>query len=225
MVRDKVRIRFRKAGDLRLIGHHDLLRSFERMLRRAGLPIHFTEGFNPKPRLVFPLTLPLGVVGCQEVVDLELDAELPLEDLRQRLVEQAPAGLEILTLQRRERRRTGQVCQVTYRLPLPPQRGRELPERIAALLALPACWVERSRPQARRIDVRPYILALRLADGAIEMDLRVTPTGTARSQEILGLLGLEDLLASGSILERSRLLLDDEDPAPQPWALAGGEDS
>ena len=100
MVRDKVRIRFRKAGDLRLISHHDLLRSFERMLRRAALPFHSTAGFNPKPRLVFALTLPLGVVGCEEVVELELDAELSLEELRQRLVQQAPPGLEILSVQR-----------------------------------------------------------------------------------------------------------------------------
>src|ERR1700756_418971 len=57
MVKDKVRIRFRKDGDLRFVSHHDLMRSFERMLRRAGLPFRSTSGFNPKPRLIFALSL------------------------------------------------------------------------------------------------------------------------------------------------------------------------
>src|SRR5713226_2035588 len=82
MVRDKVRIRFRKTGDLRFTSHHDLMRCFERMLRRAGLPFHSTEGFNPKPRLIFAMPLPLGVNGTQEVVELELDAELTPEEVR-----------------------------------------------------------------------------------------------------------------------------------------------
>src|SRR5215468_2804957 len=123
MVRDKVRIRFRKGGDLRLVSHHDLMRCFERMLRRAALPFHSTEGFNPKPRLVFALTLPLGVVGCEEVVELELDAELPLEELHTRLAQQAPAGLEILRVQRIDRKTAGHVQQVTYRVAVPPERA------------------------------------------------------------------------------------------------------
>src|SRR5207253_5430287 len=99
MVRAKVRIRFRKTGDLRLISHHDLMRCFERMLRRAALPFHSTEGFNPKPRLVFAMPLPLGIIGCQEVVELELDAELPAEKVHQELSQHAPSGLEILSVQ------------------------------------------------------------------------------------------------------------------------------
>src|SRR5436189_3482163 len=100
MVRDKLRIRFRKGGDLRLVSHHDLMRCFERMLRRAALPFHSTEGFNPKPRMAFALSLALGVEGHEEVLELELDEELPLEEIQARLSNEAPAGLEILTLRR-----------------------------------------------------------------------------------------------------------------------------
>src|SRR5262249_33981034 len=92
MVRDKVRIRFRKGGDLRLVSHHDLMRCFERMLRRAQIPFHSSEGFNPKPRTVFALSLALGIVGCEEVVELELDAEAPPDEIQQRLTRQAPPG-------------------------------------------------------------------------------------------------------------------------------------
>ncbi len=223
MVRDKVRIRFRKTGDLRLISHHDLLRSFERLLRRAAVPFHSTQGFNPKPRLVFALPLPLGVIGCEEVVELELDAELAPQDLQERLAQHAPIGLEILTLQRIDRRTTAHVRQVTYRIAVPPEQATQLPERLVALLALPNCWVERSRPQPRRVDLRPYVGALRWQAGFLEMDLGVTPTGTARPQEILELLGLQDLLTRGGVFERSRLVLEDEESLPQLCAIPKGE--
>src|SRR5437879_13282810 len=104
MVRDKLRIRFKKHSDLRLISHHDLMQCFERMLRRAALPFHSTEGFNPKPRLVFALSLALGVVGREEVVELELDAFVPPEEIHARLVQQAPAGLELLSVRRLDRK-------------------------------------------------------------------------------------------------------------------------
>src|SRR5947209_19229041 len=100
MVRHKVRIRFRKAGDLRLVSHHDLMRCFERMLRRAGIPFQSTQGFNPKPRLVFALSLALGIVGHEEVADLELTEDLSAEEVQGRLAPQAPPGPEILALPR-----------------------------------------------------------------------------------------------------------------------------
>src|SRR5437867_8333000 len=89
----KFRIRFRKAGDLRLVSHHDLMRCFERMLRRAELPFHSTEGFNPHPRMAFALSLPLGVVGTDEVVELELNEALPPAGVQQRLARQARPAL------------------------------------------------------------------------------------------------------------------------------------
>ena len=56
---DKVRIRFRKSGDLRLVSHRDLMKCFERILRRAALPIHVSQGFHPMPRMVFGMPLAL----------------------------------------------------------------------------------------------------------------------------------------------------------------------
>src|SRR3954447_19136566 len=94
----KARIRFRQDGALRFLRHHDLMRSFERMLRRADLPFRRSQGFHPKPRLIFALSLPLGVVGCEEVVELELDAVLPPDEVRERLGRQTPAGLDILSV-------------------------------------------------------------------------------------------------------------------------------
>jgi radical SAM-linked protein len=219
--RAKVRLRFRKDGDLRLVSHHDLMTCFERMLRRAGLPFHSTEGYHPKPRLVFALSLALGVVGADEVADLELDAELPPEEIHARLAAQAPPGLEIRSVQTIDRRAKAHVVSVTYRVNLTPP--TDLPARSASLLAATESWVERTRPQARRFNLRPYLRALRLLPAALEMDLWVTPTGAARPDEVLAALGLADVLAAGAVLERTRLELRDDNPTPGPAFGREGE--
>src|SRR5262249_25640678 len=210
---DKYRVRFRKAGDLRLVSHHDLMHCFERMLRRAGLPFRSSEGFHPKPRMVFALSLALGIVGAEEVVELELTEPLPPEEVHRRLAAQAPPGLEILSLRCVPRKVPGQPRRVCYRIPLPPERRAELPARVAAVLVAPECWVERTRPQPRRLNVRPYVRDIRLPGDHLELDLWVTPQGAARPEEILALLGLEDLLRAGAVLERTKLELCDEAPA------------
>jgi len=93
MVRQRVRMRFCKQGDLRLIGHRDLMRCLERLFRRAGLPLAMSQGFHPKPRMTFPSALALGIEGVDEVLELELTESPPAEELLQRLTPHAPPGL------------------------------------------------------------------------------------------------------------------------------------
>jgi radical SAM-linked protein len=241
-VRDKVRIRFTKGNDLRLLSHHDLMRTFERMLRRADLPFRRSQGFNPRPRLVFALSLPLGVVGVEEVVELELGQELPVEEIEERLRRQAPPGLGIVSVRRIDPKASAQVQGLSYAVDVPaervvgpasrrsssPQTGEtpvppagDLRARIAEVLAAAECWWERARPPKRRIDLRPWIRALHLNETTAQpprpytltMDLRLTPTGTARPEEVLGLLGLADLLDAGAVCTRARLELQDELPS------------
>jgi radical SAM-linked protein len=236
---DKVRIRFRKDGALRLLSHHDLMRCFERMLRRAALPVRQTKGFHPKPRLVFALSLPLGVIGCEEVVELELDETLPPEEVRERLARQAPPGLTILGLRRIDFKASAQIQSLTYRIALPAERVGDAARRATEVLAADECWAERTRPTLRRVDLRAWIMSLRVNETTtvsrdaersaaasaplrvaanppahLEMELRLTPAGTARPEEVLAVLGLSDLLDAGAVLERSRLALVDETPPP-----------
>jgi radical SAM-linked protein len=216
--RTKVRIRFRKSGDLRFLSHHDLMRTFERMLRRAKLPFRSTQGFHPKPRLIFALSLPLGVIGIEEVVELELSQPLPADDIFASLVAQAPPGLIILSLRPIDFRAGAQVCRLCYRVALPAELVEPVRRRAAEVLAAPEHWVERTRPPVRRIDLRPSLRDLRVTEdagsAALEIDLRPMAAGTARPEEVLRLLGLEVLIDSGAVLERNHLELDDETPPP-----------
>jgi radical SAM-linked protein len=216
--REKVRIRFQKGSDLRLLSHHDLMRTFERMLRRADLPFRRSQGFNPRPRLVFALSLPLGVVGAEEVVELELGQQLAVEEVEQRLRRQAPPGLEILSVRRIDPKESAQVRGLSYAVEVPAGRTDGLRARLAEVLAAVECRWERTRPPKRSIDLRPWICDLHLHEPiasspglyTLVMDLRLTPTGTARPEEVLGLLGLADLLDAGAVCTRTRLELQDE---------------
>jgi radical SAM-linked protein len=211
--RDKVRLRFRKDGPLRWLSHHDLMRTFERMLRRSGLPVRQTQGFNPHPRLVFALSLPVGVVGRAEVAELELDEELSPEEVLDRLAAQCPPGLAILSADRVPPKETAHVTGFTYAVPVPADHRDATRARLAEALARTEWLVERQKPTCRTVNIRPFVRDLRLdGDGLLEMDLWLTPAGTARPDEILGLAGLPDLLAEGAVLERVRLELDADTP-------------
>ncbi|WP_404309947.1 TIGR03936 family radical SAM-associated protein [Neorhodopirellula lusitana] len=94
-LRVRYRIRFSKTDLLRWISHRDLASLWERIGRRVGLPFSMTEGFHPKPRLMFPSALPLGVESLDEVVDLELDREWDESELLGKLREDQQPGLAI----------------------------------------------------------------------------------------------------------------------------------
>src|SRR5437868_13733796 len=126
MTADKLRFRFAKAGHLRLLSHHDLMRCLERVLRRADVPFKSTAGFHPTPRLVFALSLPLGVVGRDEVVELELTEPRDSDQLLATLNAQAPAGLAFTRVSAVPMKATARARRVVYELPLPPERVTEV---------------------------------------------------------------------------------------------------
>lgn len=95
----RLRLQFGKQGEMALVSHLDLLRLFDRAIRRAALPIAFTGGFHPGPRIVPANALPLGVTSSGEIVDFELTELLPVEEFRTRLIAQLPADLPIYTVE------------------------------------------------------------------------------------------------------------------------------
>ena len=93
----KVRLRFSKTGDMRFLSHHDLMRLLERLLRRASLPFRSTEGFNPKAKITFASALSLGIIGHEEVVEIELDGDHSAESVIEVLSPLVPEGFRFLS--------------------------------------------------------------------------------------------------------------------------------
>ena len=208
MVRPRVRIRFCKQGDLRLIGHRDLMRCLERAIRRAGLGLALSEGFHPKPRMTFPLPLAVGIEGEDEVMEFEL-TELPEgEELSRRLARQAPPGLSFRSVEvlppggRKARPRAA-----SYEARVPPARCAGLEDRIARLWAAPSLpWRRPGRDAA--IDLRADLLALGLSAGALVMRLRAGPEARSGPRDVLASLELADLEAQGVRITRTAVELD-----------------
>ncbi|MGB3262717.1 MAG: TIGR03936 family radical SAM-associated protein, partial [Microcoleus sp.] len=91
----RVRVWFGKAGDMALVGHLDLLRLFDRVVRRADLPISFTGGFHPHPRISVANALPLGATSTGEIADFELTRPIDLEVFREKMAATLPENIPI----------------------------------------------------------------------------------------------------------------------------------
>ena len=91
-----VRIWFEKKGAARYISHLDLTRNMARGLKLSGLPVWYTEGFNPRIYMTYAMPLSLGVCGERECMDIRLTEDVPLEDIAPRLNAHLPAGLQAL---------------------------------------------------------------------------------------------------------------------------------
>lgn len=110
-----VRVTFRKLGRARYISHLDLNRTMTRAVRRAGLPIWYTEGFNRHPYLTFASPLSLGYEGERETMDIRLEQDVDLTELASRLNAVMPEGLEVIGAAWAVKK-AGEVDRATYRV-------------------------------------------------------------------------------------------------------------
>ncbi len=91
----RLRVTFGKLGSMALLSHLDLVRLFDRVVRRAALPIAFSGGFHPGPRIAIANALSLGITSSHELVDFELTESLEINDFKQRLINVLPAEIPI----------------------------------------------------------------------------------------------------------------------------------
>ena len=93
---DKLRLRFEKTGRAVYISHLDLMRTLQRGFNRAGLPLKYSEGFNPHPQIAIALPLSVGTGSLCEIMDFKLKGEADLQELPERLTAVMPEGIRVL---------------------------------------------------------------------------------------------------------------------------------
>lgn len=178
----KIRVRFSKVGKVRFVSHRDVARIWERGLRRAALPVAYSQGFSPHPKLSFGLALPTGAESLGEYLDIELDAGSgtggrPLaagfdpEEFLGRIDGCLPVGLSAqaateiepgtLSLQQA-------VTSCTWRIEVGGPGAGALASHIARVLAAGSLVVTRERKgQPVTDDVRPAVLAAAVVEGPV----------------------------------------------------------
>jgi len=190
--RHRYRVAFRKGGSLRFLSHHDMMRLFGRALRRSGLPLRMTRGFNPHPRFAILWPTSVGMTSQQDYLECELTQALDPCIVLQRLSAVSPSGLPLDTAEAVASSRATPVTSVEYEA-VPPENVSIDPRQIAHARARQHWPVLRQvkNQQTKTIDIRPYVLALAEADGKVHMHLKVTPSGSARTTEVIEGLGYE----------------------------------
>lgn len=148
-----VRIVFSKTGRARYISHLDLNRTMTRAVRRAELPIWYTEGFNKHPYLTFASPLSLGYEGERETMDLRLAGEMSYEELATRLDAVMPEGLRILSAGPAVCK-AGLVDRAVYRVTVD-----QSVAAIEAFLAMPTVTAEKrtKKKELVTVDLRPVL--------------------------------------------------------------------
>ena len=94
-----VRVAFTKRGKVRFISHRDVARAFERAFRIEALPLSFTQGFSPRPKVSFGLALSVGHESDAEYLDVELATPIPLNSLPGRLSRALPEGIDVVAVE------------------------------------------------------------------------------------------------------------------------------
>ena len=213
MERFRYRLRFAKQHDLRLISHRDLVRTLERLFRRAGLALKMSEGFHPKPRLSFPLPMAVGTTGLDEVLELELTAPRDAQELRQTLNAQAVPGLEFLHCELLPMGAgKAQAYRFAVEATLPADRAAVVQRRLAELAAQPN-WPVARKQDVPPFDAKPLVDLLDVRDGVVRMRLWFNRQGSVRPSEVLGLLGLDAEEIAELPLVRTQVELDAGDVA------------
>jgi radical SAM family uncharacterized protein/radical SAM-linked protein len=95
-IKRKIRLKFRKVGEMRFLSHLELVHLFYRASKRADLPLRFSEGFHPMPRIIFATALPVGMESLAEIVDIECEGKITPHEVMERLNQTLPSGIEIL---------------------------------------------------------------------------------------------------------------------------------
>ncbi len=195
----RLRITFGKAGPLRYTSNLDMAKIWERVLRRADLPLLYTRGFNTRPRISLAMPLPLGISSDCEILDISLRERLDFceASLREQLLAVSPQGLSIAAITEVDPRSSSMQSRISsaeYRIRFHDALERaSLQRKVDELLCQETIIVERRRRRKRSVmDVRPLILSLEIDEQAdLLAHLSVGDRGNLRPDHLLVLLDLD----------------------------------
>jgi len=165
------------------------MKLFERAIRRARISVKMSEGFNPRPKIAYPLALPVGIKGIDEKLEMELCEWMEASEIETRLKKQLPENIQITSVEPISNHVKSTVKDVTY--VVKPKDGK-MPEagKTDELLSKNVVNTQR-KGKKLAFNIRPSINSITTNSQSIDLDLKMTPEGMARPEEVLLHLGLK----------------------------------
>ncbi len=187
------------------------MKLFERAIRRAGISVKMSEGFNPRPKIAYPLALPVGIKGLDEKLDMELCEWMEVSEIETKLKKQLPENLQVTSVEPLSNKVKPFVKDVIY--VVKPKTGK-MPEaeKIDELLSKNVLNTHR-KGKKLSFNIRSSINNITTNSQTIVLDLKMTPEGMARPEEVLLHLGLkvrEDYEISEIVRKRVNLVSSPE---------------
>ena len=184
---DKIRLIFEKKDRARFISHLDLLRCMQRAFKRARIPIWYSQGFNPRSYIMFPLALSLGISSCCEIMDIMVTEDVPFEEIQNRMNAELPEGLKISHVRLQEMKHTeigyAEYCvQILATIP-----AEDLLKKFNDFMSLERIEIEKltKKKISTKIDIKPGIqqIECRLESNNLQLILRL-PAGTQENLNV-----------------------------------------
>lgn len=179
------RITFAVGGRARFLSHLETVDTLLGALRRAGFDIALSKGMKPRPVISLALPRAVGIETLADIADVEIRGDHEPLDVRERLANHLPMGMTVLEVAPAAgKQAASRVESVAYRVEVADDLDWDA--ALDAFAAAEACEVVRTAPKkaAKRIDVRRFCTSLVHEPGALEMELAVTDSGTARPEEL-----------------------------------------
>ena len=175
----RVRATFEKKGRAKYISHLDLNRCMLRTFRRSRIPIWYTEGFNPHPYYSFALALSLGFESSCEILDFNLNEDIPFDEIRDKLNAVMPEGMRIVKVAEQKQKITA-IAKAEYSFSLVSDETEELFAAVQELIASPEILIEKKTKKGlKTVDIKPdmEILTCNKAENSIDISMYL-PAGT-----------------------------------------------
>lgn len=221
----RLRVTFTRGEELKYITHLDLMRFWERSLRRAEVPVAYSEGFTPHAQISLAAPLPVGTTSDGEIMDVFLEERMTPRDFIQRASTQLPAGVSLIAAEE-----TGMALPsvqadtrfAEYEVDVAPGDADVAGAIERFLEAETVPWEHRREDEVRTYDIRALVQDIQLASRTdacvrLKMRLRSDSGGAGRPEQVVAALGLP----APSRIHRTKLILSATSPAIDAWRRRG----
>ncbi|MBQ3225902.1 MAG: DUF2344 domain-containing protein [Clostridia bacterium] len=208
----KYRLEFSKEGDAKFVSHLDLVRLFTRVFKRARLPLAYSEGFNPHPKMSIGIPLSVGVTSEAELLDAEFYEEVPALEIKERMNETMPIGIAITKVQMLEQGmpKLSSVSRASYRVSLSGDGVAK--EALAEFLKRETIEIEKKTKRSEKlVDIKPDIFGILWEDETtLVMTLATGSAANLKPEVVLSAMKLYIPGCSGEATAVHRLAMTDD---------------